>query len=195
MLALDSSKAAEAGEHFARAQAAALAALSARDEALGSDVRAHKAVRTEALTEETASALYWFAKALHARTQLLDAAERIAAELLIADAARASAARAPAVDHGGAYRLLGELAAHPADSTARDLSVARAHFERALSIDAAHAENARVFAEHYAIPAQERAVFEAMIERALRPASDTPENAVTRARAQRLNAQIEERFE
>jgi tetratricopeptide (TPR) repeat protein len=99
---------------------------------------------------------------------------------------------------GGAHRGLGSWHARTPAAAGGDLSRSRQHFERALAIAPACAQNRITYAEDYAVAAQDRALFtrllgEARAALAAAPASDA-DQVIARGRAERLLAHVDALF-
>jgi hypothetical protein len=150
------------------------------------------------LSAENVPALYW-----RARNQLtLAAAEGYAHSLLVdseATHAMATCERLqPGYDHFGAAMWLARSSARPIDPAQRDLVAARARFDRVLAADADFLPHRVAMAEHYAIVAGDRHLFQSLLETVRDAVLSEPvaaEQQIAKTRAQQLLEQTDDLFE
>lgn len=186
----------EPGQHLAASAAAALAALALRDGPAAHALAEHTLPELNAVSDaQSGAALYWFALATYEADQRAGYSALIVDQALVQRVTDRAASLAPEVDHGGPFRVLASLAAHPADPTLRDLSRAREAARRALAIDAGFAANTLALLEHVAVPAQDRAAIVDTLQPLTERSPDSPENVLGQALAQQLAEHIEERLE
>lgn len=158
-----------------------------------------RAARPFSITAELVPAVYW-----RARNRRLGAAARGYGATLLSHhedfASMTTCARlAPDYDHFGAFVFLGRALSRPPDLTTRDLPAAARHFERAIGAAPERLSHRIAYAEHYAVVAGDRTLFErelAAIRDAPDPVGDdTGESQRAKARATQLLEQLNELFE
>ena len=177
---------------YERAKQHGLRALTLQQPALLNALSDDRAVP---LRTDQVGLAYWTAAAWAASISLSkDQPERVADLPLVLRLAKAADALAPAYDEGGLASLLGTLeASRPGGS----VDQAARYFAR--SLQSAGGRNAGVFvaeAEALALPAGDRARFEALLQQALQVAQrhrNLP-NEVMRERAQWLLLTLDDRF-
>jgi tetratricopeptide (TPR) repeat protein len=152
------------------------------------------------LDERAVPALYWRSSAM-ARWGTM---RSFATVLSYKDEVRAVMSRCLELDasyyHAGPHRYFGAFYARLPAFAGGDLDRSRAHFEAALEADPTYLGTRLLYAQHYAVKAQDRALFDAQIETILATdpearAAIAPENAVEQRRARQLMEQVSELFE
>ncbi len=190
----------DTAEILAHAEAG-LAAADAALDVLEPDVLEQLALPTDplsAVTSDNAPALYW-----HARLQLVRAAAQGFAQLLLVDARVTRALAAcervlPQYDNFGAVVLLAERDAHPLDASQRDLASARRRLDRAIAAEPELLAHRVALAEHYAVIAGDRTLFErelSAVKQAKLTSAAVPEQGLAQTRAAALLDRMNELFE
>lgn len=181
--------------HLASSEIAALTVIGALDDDAGRAMRARTLSTASTLTtDEGGAALYWFASAVHASAVLGGYQALVLDQAFVRRVTEHARGLSERVDGGGPDRLLASIAAHPADPTLRDLTLAEQHVDRALAIESSIA-NTLAFVEHYAIPAQDRAAITDKLQQLSERSAKTPEDVLALTRAQQLAAHIEDGLE
>jgi hypothetical protein len=182
----------EPSAHFEAAEAAALSALGGAD---AQALRERGYSRLDKISQDSASALYWFARSAYARARLAGYQALVLDHAVLAHAMNAAAIGAPEIDDGGPDRWVASFAAHPPDPALRDLTRAKERAERALSVAPKNPANLLAYVEHYAVPAQDRAAIADKLQQLGELRANTPEEAIALARATKLTASIEDGLE
>lgn len=152
----------------------------------------------DAVTTESSPALYW-----HARLQLVLAQARGYASLLLIDdqvtrALTACERALPQYDNFGAVVVLAQRDAHPLDLARRDLVSTRRRLDRVIAAEPEFLPHRVALAEHYAVIARDRALFEhelSAVKQAPVSSAAVPEQALAQARATTLLDHVNELFE
>jgi hypothetical protein len=183
----------EPSAHFEAAESAALSALG--DGADAQALRERGYSRLDKISEDSSSALYWFARSAYERARLAGYQALLLDHAVLAHAMNGAAIGAPKIDGGGPDRWLASFAAHPPDPASRDLPRAKERAERALSVAPKHPANLLAYIEHYAVPAQDRAAIADKLQQLTEMHATTAEEIIALARATKLAASIEDGLE